>query len=595
VYLPIAAVAFLLVFNYIKSQVLDESISNLEKLENAHIVFLKVEKLNSDMQTSLRGFIIKEKENYLEPYEQAENKINIYFNELYNFLSFDKVLLKRLDSVKEKTENWKNFSMSAIKQIDLDFNNAERLTSAGKKKFDEIRASSELFLQDLYTIKKNAILRVKKNDKALELIEVFYLGFVVFLLIYFLIKEVKNLTASYRKLIESNRKQIIEIERAAKAKDLFLANMSHEIRTPLGAIIGFSDLISKDSNLGVESKSQLVFIRRNSKHLLTLIDDIFDLSKVAANKVDIKPKKIDLKPIITDLKNIFLSRTNDKKIDFEVDIKGKIPRYIETDPTRLKQILTNLVGNAVKYSTNGSQVKMIVSYVNQDLKVDVYDTGIGINLNRHVSIFEPFSQADDSHSRSYGGAGLGLSISKKLAQLLGGNVELITSEEGVGSHFCFHLHLESLPEGTRWIENKDIFLESKEVKSTGFQTQNLDFSGKKILLVEDVKENQILFQTYLKPSKVEVTVVDNGSDAVVYALKNDYDLILMDIQMPGMDGYEAVKIIREAKCSHKIMALTAHSLKGEREKCLKSGFDDYVSKPVSQNKLIGKINSHLKK
>jgi CheY-like chemotaxis protein/two-component sensor histidine kinase len=324
---------------------------------------------------------------------------------------------------------------------------------------------------------------------------------------------------------------------------------------------------------------------------LNLVEDLFGLSKVGSNKLEVCHEKTDLLQLIKDIKNIFSSSCENTKIKLNLIVTDEINRYVESDPVRLKQILTNLVGNAVKFSKTGDEIKFIVSKREDQIVFDVIDQGLGIPEEKQDSIFTAFEQVDINHTRQFGGAGLGLSISKNLASLLKGNIELVESKINIGSHFRASFTLNSFGSMTFSQKNIEIQETPKTLAKVEHKFKNLN--GKKILLAEDSKENQILFKIFLESEGLIVDTAESGLDAVKFAFNKSHDLILMDIQMPGLDGYEATKILKDAGYDKKIIALTAHSIAGEKEKCLKLGFDGYISKPVSKINLLLTISKFI--
>ncbi len=372
-------------------------------------------------------------------------------------------------------------------------------------------------------------------------------------------------------------------ERANQAKTQFLANMSHEIRTPIGAIMGFSDLINTPGISEAERSAYTRIIERNSAQLLRLIDDILDLSKIEAGRLSIEKIDFKLTDFLADFAGLMTFRANEKGISFELSLESLIPDSVCTDPTRLRQILINLVGNAIKFTEKGSVRLKVRHEPEQRLHFVVEDTGIGIEKEKSERLFQLFAQADASMTRKFGGTGLGLLLSKRLSQALGGDVALTWSELGRGSRF--EVRIPYLPaKKSKMVGPEKIAIENGAVINA--ISAGMELKGMKILIVEDLKDNQLLLGTYLRKTGAEILMADNGAEAVQMAQKENPDVVLMDIQMPVMDGQEATRRLRREHFANPIIALTAHAMKEERDKCLASGCTDYLTKPLSKDRLI---------
>ncbi len=379
-------------------------------------------------------------------------------------------------------------------------------------------------------------------------------------------------------------------EMANMAKSQFLANMSHEIRTPMNAIIGFSDLLA-DEDLTDEQKEEVNIIRDSSNNLLALINDILDFSKIEAGQLDIETIDCSLGKMLNSLGSLMRSKATGKGLEFEIVEDNGLPAEIRSDPTRLQQCLINLVGNAIKFTKKG-HVYMNVSLTEQEGKpficFDVEDTGIGIPEDVQQTIFESFSQADGSTTRKYGGTGLGLTITKQLAELLGGDVS-VTSEEGKGSTFSL-----VIPAGVDVM--KQPFLDRHNIggmlEADYDKSDCVNYSGH-CLVAEDVATNQMVIKKMLENVGVEVTIVNDGTEAVQQAQEASFDVIFMDIHMPKMNGYEATRTLRGKGVTTPIVALTANAMKNDDEKCFKAGCDDYISKPIEHAKLMEMLQKYL--
>jgi len=377
-------------------------------------------------------------------------------------------------------------------------------------------------------------------------------------------------------------------ESANVAKSEFLANMSHEIRTPMNGIIGFADILVEE-NLSVEQRESVLIIRNCANDLLQVINDVLDISKIEAGKVETEMIDCSLQAVLHTVTSLAKSKAEVKKLEFRVLSTGPtLPEQICTDPTRLRQCLLNLVGNAVKFTEQG-HIHLRV-FLDQEREEDficfaVEDTGIGISIERQEAIFESFTQADGSTTRKYGGTGLGLTITKKLAGLLRGDL-IVTSEPGQGSTFTL-----MIPVGLDISKVPPLDLESLTVPpDRGSESLTRTQLRGQVLLADDVSTNQKVIKRLLEKTGVKVTVVRNGQEALALALEQSFDLIFLDMQMPVMNGYEACQTLREKGITTAIVALTAHAMKGDREKCLDVGCDDYLSKPIDTDRL-GRIMS----
>ncbi|MDH5691556.1 MAG: ATP-binding protein, partial [Gammaproteobacteria bacterium] len=380
-----------------------------------------------------------------------------------------------------------------------------------------------------------------------------------------------------------------QAESANRAKSSFLANMSHEIRTPLTAILGYADLL-RDGNLAEQEVPEaLELISKSGSHLQSIINDILDLSKIEAGSLNIE--LIEVKPfvLLNDVSKVFGPRAREKGLDLEIQYQFPLPEVIESDPIRLAQILYNLCGNALKFTKQGG-VTIVVSY-NQNsgqLEFAVEDTGIGMNEEARSRIFKPFSQADDSITRQFGGTGLGLVISRELALRLGGDLT-VESEAGKGSRFRFAINTGS-GQALKLIHDFDQVVLKSEPVQHGIEASSVDG---KVLLVEDVSANQLIFSKYILKAGASVEVVDDGVFAVEKALVGDYDLVLMDMYMPRMDGLSATRMLRSKGYTGPIVSITANATYDDREECLNAGCNDFLAKPIDTRELNRVLQTFL--
>ena len=382
-------------------------------------------------------------------------------------------------------------------------------------------------------------------------------------------------------------------EEATRAKSEFLANMSHEIRTPMTAILGYADLLAAQ-DLGYSERSEyLDVIRRNGKHLLTLINDILDLSKIESGKATVVDGQCDLVAMIAEVASTMRVRALERGTALTTEYPTRLPKAVRTDCARLRQILVNLVGNAVKFTAKGA-VRIRTSFVpdwrNDDAAVrfEVIDTGIGISEENMSRLFQPFVQLDSSASREYVGTGLGLAITSRIVDLLGGDISA-RSEIGAGSTFTVTIPVRDL-EGVEMLERPEEAVHRPEATAAKGVTGGIPLDGLCVLVAEDGPDNQRLIRTLLSKAGAEVTIVEDGVAAVEAAKDGCFDVILMDLQMPRMDGYEATRALRASGYSRPILALTAHAMLTDRERCLAAGFNDHLTKPINAEALRSKVS-----
>jgi signal transduction histidine kinase/DNA-binding response OmpR family regulator len=381
--------------------------------------------------------------------------------------------------------------------------------------------------------------------------------------------------------LDASEKNVTE---AARVKENFMANMSHEIRTPLNAIIGFTGLLKK-KNLDEQAATYVQSIHKSGESLLTIVNDILDLSKFEAGMMRIESFPFNLHELLQSVETMFAEKAKEKNLALSLNINESIPVILQGDATRLTQILTNLIGNAVKFTDAGS-IRIIASSngITGDtihLSISVTDTGMGIEKDKLPRIFERFRQAEASITRKYGGTGLGLFIVKDLVQLQNGEITA-ESEPGKGSTFRFVIPYK--------VTNAVPVSATEEIKTY----EPTAILHGRIMVVEDNEMNQRLMKHLLSQWRIDFTIVSSGKKAVEMLKEKPFDLILMDIQMPEMDGYTAAQLIRQQlKLTTPVVAMTAHVLAGEKEKCIGYGMNDYISKPIKEKELLGIITRYI--
>lgn len=387
-----------------------------------------------------------------------------------------------------------------------------------------------------------------------------------------------------------------QAESANVAKTQFLANMSHEIRTPLASVMGFAEILSQEG-ISIEEKARSAdAVKRNGRLLMRLIDDILDLSKIEAGKLEFERTPFDLNELIKDVEASLSFRAKEKGVSLHFRRTGETKAHYVSDTVRIKQVFLNVIGNAVKFTHRG-EVTVELDIRGKDLTqaiganfdwitLRVTDQGIGLSSEHSRRLFQPFGQADASTSRNFGGSGLGLVISREIARALGGGLELVSSEEGKGSTFQVKLLLEKVPSLSKGAEAEP----SIDMTKTAAPA---DLSAKNIMVVDDSPDNLTLIELFLQDTKAQMTFAKNGYEALDLLMEKKFDLVLMDIQMPGKDGHETTEEMRQLGFRKPIIALTAHATKSEQVKCIASGCDAVMVKPIDRKKLVQLIMSEL--
>lgn len=430
--------------------------------------------------------------------------------------------------------------------------------------------------------RKKALRLLEKKNKELELQE----------------EEIKRQNQSLEKVNRELQEAKIKAEEATRSKSLFLANMSHEIRTPMNGIIGMINFL-KNTHLSKEQEDAINLIIQSTESLLSIINEILDITRIEEGRLQLESLSFNLPTEIEGVYKLLKLKADEKRLDFTCHLSPYLPQNVVGDPTRLKQILVNLIGNAIKFTDKGF-VRLNVSVIDEIndryiLRFEVSDSGIGINPDEMAHLFKPFNQSDVSFTRRFGGTGLGLAISKNLVELMEGNIG-VYSEPNKGSTFWFVIplkkdatqaNLENRESGQHLPE--DVILQQtnqhEDIPVASLLTSENSASPLKILLAEDNLVNQKVVMMLIQKMGYNADVAINGKIAVEKFMQNSYDLILMDIMMPEMDGIEATQIIRKIEEERKavkkvkIIALTANAMKEDRERCLASGIDDYISKP----------------
>jgi signal transduction histidine kinase/CheY-like chemotaxis protein len=416
----------------------------------------------------------------------------------------------------------------------------------------------------------------------------------------------RELEAARAELLEQNeelRRARAASEAAAASKSMFLANISHEIRTPMSAILGFLDVLLDDGIGIAEREGMRRAIRRNSEHLLELINDLLDLGKIEAGGMRVERVPTDALRMVVDCVIALQNQAHKRGLELHAVLRGEVPAVVHTDPHRLRQILTNLIGNAIKFTHHGG-IQLEVSMIDgpmpprlddevaippepRRLRVAVIDTGIGIDDAAMSRLFRPFAQGDDSMTRRFGGTGLGLAISRYLARMLGGDI-MVTSQEGAGSTFIVEIGTGPI-DGVPMVRSMPVDAEI-EPPSTHHEAAKPGPSVR-VLVAEDGDDNRRLVMHHLSRGGIEAGMASNGREAVELAQASlrtgsPFEVILMDMQMPELDGYEATRLLRASGWKGPIVALTAHAMSGDRERCIEAGCDEYLTKPIDRKVLV---------
>jgi signal transduction histidine kinase/DNA-binding response OmpR family regulator len=561
-----------------------------EKLLHELTVKSQLQELEEDIlsvENKIRGTVTTSDTSYIEGLETQIARVESDLDRLQK-ISDDDSSIEYIDQLDHLVRQKLLFNNQIVDSFNVAGKaTAEKIiaTQRGKRLTDSILQ----VIQKIITIRQSLLSNITGSlDKSGKDAQRFGTLLIVLVLVtgaalfWYIINIIRNQYQLIDQLHISEKKE----REAARVKENFLANMSHEIRTPMNAIIGFTHLLERRP-LDTESKEYVGIIQRSGENLLSVINDILDLSKIEAGMMRIETVVFHVEELFQSVESLFSEKAAGKNIMLSSDIAGDVPQVLEGDATHLTQILVNLVGNAIKFTDKGA-VRISVSNegVSDEgvkLGITVSDTGIGIAKDKLTAIFNRFQQAEDSVTRNYGGSGLGLAIVKDLVTLMHGHIE-VESEEGKGT--SFHLQVPFKLSG----ETPPALTRISQPKETTYDT----FHHVHILVVEDNQVNQSLLQQLFKQWQLSFDLAQNGKEAITLLRARKYDLILMDIQMPVMDGYTATTEIRKVlKIDTPIIAMTAHALSGEREKCLGLGMDEYISKPVREENLLQLIQRFI--
>ena len=535
------------------------------------------------VESRIRASIATNDISHLEGIDQKINQIENFLDSLSrdNVNAEEEKLIHRLSVLAMEKKTTKDKLMQRYRSL----GNMDDNTSIANPRARNISNEITRITAKIYESRRlNMVELSQKSGKMGQKARFYDISLLVLLILsgsivgYHILRQFNRQRLLISELDIAEKKALI----AAQTKENFLANMSHEIRTPLSGILGFTNLLQKRP-LDETSAEFVSSIQRSGENLMTIINDILDLSKIEAGMMRITPGIFSINGLVNSVETFFTERTKEKGLIISSAIESSIPDTLVGDATRLTQILVNLIGNAVKFTQQGNITIEIYSKQQTEKEAVVgfriSDTGIGIDKEKLSEIFERFNQGEDSTTRNYGGTGLGLSIVKSLIVLQNGDIE-VTSEQGKGTTFHFYLPYGIAEEQLTVLPEADphYFKDKSNIPL-------------KVLVVDDNTINQSLMKHLLSQWNIDFDTASNGLEAVGYLKNNECDLILMDIQMPQMDGYAATQKIREElKLNIPIIAMTAHALPGEREKCLSRGMNEYIPKPVKEEELFTLIS-----
>lgn len=547
----------------------------------------KLRKLQSDVLTvesDIRGAVITNDSNYINGVAGKIRNIDQEVGQLRRHFSSIQLSgeYEKLDYLVERKINFSQRIISAFRNEGSQA--AESIINTGRGRI--LRDSIEQVVYTLDTMRqaelRNITGSIERSGQSTRLWG-FGIGFVALIAVvsafWYMLNQGRQQQKMINLLNESDRKS----KELASMKEQFLANMSHEIRTPMNAILGFTNLLRR-TQLNGEQRQYVQNIHSAGENLLALVNDILDLSKIEAGMMSLEETRFSLHSLLSSVGAMFSEKINEKGLQFSINIDPNVPDVLTGDAVRLTQILVNLISNAVKFTEKG-KITVTIKLLEETeekarLQLMVADTGIGISAEKQQSIFERFQQADTETTRRFGGTGLGLAIVKQLVDLQNGTIH-VHSEQGSGSVFTVDLTYK-IPD-----------INQLYAAALSAQEEAVPLEKITVLIAEDNTMNQHLISHLMRSWGIEFVIVNNGIEVVEELKNRSYSIVLMDIQMPGMDGYTATGIVRnELKLSIPIIAMTAHAMAGEKEKCLQMGMNDYVSKPIKETILYNMIGRH---
>lgn len=536
------------------------------------------------VESRIRASIATNDTTHLEGIDQKINQIENFLDSLSkdNSDGVEEKLIHRLSVLAMEKKTTKDKLLLRYHTL----GNMDDNTSIANPRARKISNEITSITAKIYESRKLHMVSLSKETEAMgQKARLYDISLLILLILsgsivgYHILRQFKRQRLLIQELDVAEKKASV----AAQTKENFLANMSHEIRTPLSGILGFTNLLQKRP-LDETSKEFVSSIQRSGENLMAIINDILDLSKIEAGMMRITKGIFSINGLVNSVETFFVERAKEKGLTISSKIDTSIPDTLNGDATRLTQILVNLIGNAIKFTPHGTINIEIYNKQQSDSKIvigfKVSDTGIGIDKEKLSEVFERFNQGEDSTTRNYGGTGLGLSIVKNLIQLQNGDIEVV-SELGKGTTFHFYIPYTIAKEQLNVIPKIDTDHFKDKTKAP-----------LKVLIVDDNAINQSLMKHILSQWNIDFDTKNNGLEAVEFLKNNDCDLVLMDIQMPQMDGYVATQTIREElKLNTPIIAMTAHALAGERERCMSRGMNEYISKPINEEELFKLITN----
>jgi signal transduction histidine kinase/CheY-like chemotaxis protein len=586
----ITTIILIVFLQYNSNKHINKLIHGNELLINEFQILGETQKLETDMlyiETHVYRTVFRGDSSYLEGIKDRERSARARLLKLKPLLLSDSTtgLVQQLDSLIEEKLKFSDKLLNtfftegqpALREI---YENVKSKYLMGQI-VNVINLLNKPRQDDLTNLAINAN---KSGEKAREwgIILAITAGLACIFTFWYITNRIKQQQQLYDQLNKSEK----NVRQAGIMKENFMANMSHEIRTPMNAILGFTNLLQKEP-LNEKSREFVNSIQNSGENLMTIINDVLDFSKIEAGMMRIEANSFSLRGLLHSIETMFASKIQPKNLRLTVDVEKSIPDVLKGDAVRLTQMMANLVNNSVKFTNAGSiDIRVTAGKEKEDaveISFSVKDTGIGIPANKLDTIFERFQQADDDTTRKYGGTGLGLSIVKQLVELQNGTIS-VSSAQNEGTEFVVTIPYMIAVEINE--RDKIKFMPANEIQ--------LNKNNIKILVAEDNAMNQSLMKHLLTEWNLDFHIVNNGQEAIEALRGKKYNLVLMDIQMPQMDGYTAtMKIRNELNNPIPIIAMTAHAMAGEREKCLSYGMNEYISKPIRENELFKIINNFL--